>query len=171
MEEDAGKRCSECGSSTLSSSRSRAPPPPTSPLTVSATWYWWATPHSEHRFPAPFAKLCQNWLRHWRGTLHLRSAVRRRCQRLSKGLRILQCSYHALCLAFWKMVDFCGSNVGSNHARKHAPGQKEEEKKCVCVWRGGGGGGVEGEEFCLDSNDLGFICAGVINVGGYKRNP
>ena len=26
------------------------------------------SPHSQHRFPAPFSRLCQNWLRHWRGT-------------------------------------------------------------------------------------------------------
>ena len=25
-------------------------------------------PHSEHRFPAPSSKLCQIYLRHWRGT-------------------------------------------------------------------------------------------------------
>ena len=41
--------------------------------------------HSEHRFPAPFSKLCQSWLRHWRGTLYLRSAVHRRGQRPPKG--------------------------------------------------------------------------------------
>ena len=29
----------------------------------------------EHRFPAPSSKLCRNWLRHWRSTLHLRAAV------------------------------------------------------------------------------------------------
>ena len=46
-----------------------------------------------------------------------------------------------------------GSNIASKHARKpeaHRPRVKKE--------------------FCLDSNDLGFICAGVSNVGGYKRN-
>ena len=43
--------------------------------------------HSEHRFPAPSSKLCQNWLRHWRGTdLYLQSAVHRRCQRPPKRL-------------------------------------------------------------------------------------
>ena len=42
--------------------------------------------HSEHRFPAPSSELCQNWLRQWRGTLYLRAAVHRRCQRPSKGL-------------------------------------------------------------------------------------
>ena len=29
-----------------------------------------APQHSEHNFPAPSFKLCQNWLRHWRGTPH-----------------------------------------------------------------------------------------------------
>ena len=27
-----------------------------------------------------------------------------------------------------------------------------------------------GKEFCLDSNDFGFICAAVSNTGRYKRN-
>ena len=40
--------------------------------------------HSEHRFPAPSSELCQNWLRHWRGTLYLRAAVHRRGQRPPK---------------------------------------------------------------------------------------
>ena len=30
--------------------------------------------HSKHRFPAPYSKLCQIWLCHWRGTLYLRTA-------------------------------------------------------------------------------------------------
>ena len=29
--------------------------------------------HSEHRFSVPSSKLCQNWLRHWRGTLYRHS--------------------------------------------------------------------------------------------------
>ena len=35
-----------------------------------------------------------------------------------------------------------------------------------------GGKKKKEEEFRLDSNDLGFIkfCAGVSNIGGYKRN-
>ena len=41
--------------------------------------------HSEHRFPAPSSKLCQIWLRHWRGTLYLRAAVQWRGQRPPKG--------------------------------------------------------------------------------------
>ena len=49
-----------------------------------AVWKWrwpsWAPPHSEHRFPAPSSKLCQIWLRHWRGTLYLRVAVHQRGQ-------------------------------------------------------------------------------------------
>ena len=42
--------------------------------------------HSEHRFPVPSSKLCQNWLRHWRGTLCPRAAVHQRCLRPPKGL-------------------------------------------------------------------------------------
>ena len=41
---------------------------------------------SEHRFPAPSSKLCQIWLRHWRGALYLRAAVHRRGQRPPKSL-------------------------------------------------------------------------------------
>ena len=41
--------------------------------------------HSEDRFPAPSSKLCQIWLRHWRGTLYLRASVHRRGQRPPKG--------------------------------------------------------------------------------------
>ena len=37
-------------------------------------------------FSPPSSKLYQNWLRHWRGTLYLCTAVHRRCQRLQKGL-------------------------------------------------------------------------------------
>ena len=42
-------------------------------------------PHSDHRFPAPSSKLCQIYLRLWRGTLYLRAAVHRRGQRPPKG--------------------------------------------------------------------------------------
>ena len=45
----------------------------------------WGQVHSEHRFPAPSSKLCQKWLLHWRGTLYLRAAVRRRWQRPPKA--------------------------------------------------------------------------------------
>ena len=42
--------------------------------------------HSEHRFPAPSSKLCQIWLRHWRGTLYLCTAIHRCGQHPLKGL-------------------------------------------------------------------------------------
>ena len=42
--------------------------------------------------------------------------------------------------------------MASKHARKHEARPFREEDKM----------------FRLDSNDLGFICAGVSNVGGYK---
>ena len=41
--------------------------------------------HSEHLFQEPSSKLCQNWLRTEKGTLYLRAAVHRRCQRPPKG--------------------------------------------------------------------------------------
>ena len=48
----------------------------------------------------------------------------------------------------------CRSNLAPKHARKHEthPHRVEKEEK----------------EFRLDSNDCGFICAGVNFVGGYK---
>ena len=42
-------------------------------------------PHSKHRFLAPSSKLCQIWLRHWRGTLYLHAAVQRRGQYPPEG--------------------------------------------------------------------------------------
>ena len=54
-------------------------------------------------FPAPSSKLCQKWLHHWRGTLHLRAAVHLPCQRTPK------------CLGTNKT----GSNIASKHAHKH----------------------------------------------------
>ena len=41
--------------------------------------------HSENRFPAVSSRLCQIYLRRWRGTLYLRAAVHRRGQRPPKG--------------------------------------------------------------------------------------
>ena len=56
-------------------------------------------PHFEHRFLAPFARLCQIWLRHWRGTLYLRAAVHRRGQRPPKGsdtdIKTVEAAYSA----------------------------------------------------------------------------
>ena len=46
-----------------------------------------AAPHSEHRFPAVSSKLSHNCRScHWKGTLHLRAVVHRRCRRPPKGL-------------------------------------------------------------------------------------
>ena len=50
--------------------------------------------HTEHRFQAASSKLCQNWLRHWRGTLYLHAFVHLRGQRSSKGLGITKDSNH-----------------------------------------------------------------------------
>ena len=58
----------------------------------------------------PPLKLCQNWLRHWRGTLYLRAAVHRRCQRPRKGLGTKK----------------TGSNI--------SPGKKRKKKKrCISI--------------------------------------
>ena len=54
-------------------------------------------PHSEYHFPTPSSKLCQIWLRHWRGTLYLWSAPSER-------------------FGYW--YD-CGSNLAPKHALKH----------------------------------------------------
>ena len=56
----------------------------------------------------------------------------------------------------------CGSNLAPKHARKHEthpPRVKKKKKKKK---------EEEEKEFRLDSNDCGFICAGVNFVGGYK---
>ena len=42
--------------------------------------------HSKHCFLAPSSKLCQNWLRHWRGTLYRRAAIHQCGQHPPKGL-------------------------------------------------------------------------------------
>ena len=55
--------------------------------------------------------------------------------------------------------DCTRSNLAPKHVRKHEtypPRVKKERKK------------RRRKEFCLDSNDCGFICAGVNVVGGYK---
>ena len=105
----------------------------------SCPMWWWKT-HSEHRFPAPSSKLCQIWLRHWRGTLFLRAAVHRRGQRPPIGLG----------------TD-CGSNLAPKHARKHEAHPSRVKKK-------------EKKEFHLESNDFGFIWASVSNMVSYKTN-
>ena len=97
----------------------------------------WA-PHSQHHFPAPSSKLCQIWLRHWRGTLYLRAAVHRRGQRLPKD--------------FGTNVTV-EANLAPKHARKHEAHPPRVKK-----------------EFCLDSNDFGFIWAGVSTMVSYKTN-
>ena len=90
----------------------------------------WTRAHSEHRFPAPSSKLCQIWLRHWRGTLYLRAAVHRRGQRSPKGLG----------------TDWydCGCNLAPKHARKHEshlPRVKKEfrlgSNDSGFIWAGG----------------------------------
>ena len=47
--------------------------------------------------------------------------------------------------------------MASKHARKHEARPLRVKKK------------VGGEGFLLDSNDFGFICAGVSSMGGYEK--
>ena len=60
---------------------------------------------SAHRFPGPSSKLCK-WLRHQRGTLHLRAAVHRRCQRVLKRVVLI---------TLWKQHDV--KHAGKDVAR------------------------------------------------------
>ena len=62
-------------------------------------------------------------------------------------------SVHRRCHHPPKGLDTNGteSNMASEHARKHEARVKKKE-------------------FRLDSNESGFICDGVRNVDGYKRN-
>ena len=85
-----------------------------------------------------FLQTLPDLVSHWRGTLYLRAAVHRRGQRPPKG-----------------SGTNCRSNLAPKHPRKHEthpPRVKKRRKK----------------GFRLDSNDCGFICAGVKFVGGYK---
>ena len=89
-----------------------------------------------------FSKLCQNWLRHWRGTLYLRAAVHRCGQRPVSFRRP------------WKQPMRPSTHVNMRRIRLGWRKEKRKRKKKVR----------------LDSNDFGFICAGVSNVVSYKRN-
>ena len=63
------------------------------------------------------------------------------------------------------ITNTCGSNIAFKRARKHEARphrvnqKKKKERKTTTT-----------TEFQLDANDFGFICDGVRNVGGYKRN-
>ena len=140
----------------------------------------WLYAHSGHRFPAPSYKLWQNWLRHWMGILYLRAAVHRRGQRPLKGLGSKRQDY--------------GSNIAPKHVRKHETYPPWVEKKRGRRKRKKKKGRrkrkkkkkrkkekrkkkkkkkkkkKEEERVCLNSNDFGFILAGVSNVVIYKRN-
>ena len=113
--------------------------------TTKNTKNWQLAAHSEHRFPAPSSKLCQNWLRH--------------CTEGGHSLSPLKLSTDAVS-AFRK---FWVQRLWKQHKTQapmqtwdaSAPGKKEKEKR---------------KEFPLDSNDFVFISAGVSNVVIYKRN-
>ena len=101
----------------------------------------------------PSTKLCQNWLHHWRGTLYLYAAVHWCGQRPLKGLGTS------------KTVE--ATQYPSTHVnmRRIHPGlkKKTEKKKRKKKER-------KKKECHLDSNDFGFIHAGVSNMVSYKRN-
>ena len=85
--------------------------------------------YSEHRFPVPSSKLCQNWLCHWRGALRGHAAVPWYCQCPLKGL-----------VQDWKTVN----NAVSKHTHKQClctPENSAVQKlsvviimRCVCLW-------------------------------------
>ena len=77
----------------------------------------------DHRFPAPSSKPCQNWLRHWRGTLYFRAATRRRCQRLPEILGTNQTPSTGLRHPSfnWRKVPESGArSVGTNQTEEAA---------------------------------------------------
>ena len=89
------------------------------------------------------------------GTLYLRAAVQRRGQRPPKG------SGTNMTVEATQRQ----KNTHVNMRRIHT-GQKKEEKKKKK--RESEREKKEEEEYRLDSNDCGFICAGVNFVDGYK---
>ena len=124
---------------------------PCAPTWKTAFTYEWkrssAITHAEHCFPGPSSKLCQSWLRHWRGTLHLHAAVHRCCQHPLKGL-------------------------GTNYTNKTVEATRHPSThinmKCIHL----GYKKNNSNTFCLDLNNFGFICAGISisNKVSYKRN-
>ena len=95
--------------------------------------------HSVHRFPAPSSKLCQfSYLTSLKCPLFISA----------------QLSTDAVSAHRQVCVLICRSNLAPKHARKHEAHPPRVKKNQ--------------QEFCLDSNDCIFICAGVNFVGGYK---
>ena len=128
-------------------------------------------PQSKHRFPAPSSKFCQNWLRHWRGTLYLRAAVHRRGQHPPKdcGCSIVSCivSKHARNHTYRPKLQVLVYDIlpsrekdAESDARSVVSARVEKEKRKK----------EKKKKFPLDSDDFGFICAGVSNVVSCKRN-
>ena len=60
--------------------------------------------HSEHRFPAPSSRLCQNWLWQWRSTLYLRETVHPRCRRPPKVLGTTKTFCFCFCLIYYLLL-------------------------------------------------------------------
>ena len=70
------------------------------------------------RFPAPSSKLCQIWLRYWRGTLYLHAAVHRHGQQPLNGLG----------------TNMTRSNLVPKHAHKHEAHPPRVKKKKNLSW-------------------------------------
>ena len=126
-------------------------------LSETAEWTWLdfldggctVVAHSKPRFPAPSSKLCQNWLRHWRGTFYLRTAVQR-CQRPPKGLDTSK-----IVKKKKKKKKTCRSTHLKIEARPPQVKKEEEKKK-------------KKEMFCLNSDDFGLCWSK--QRGRLKRN-
>ena len=82
------------------------------PSAPSERFGYWS--RSERRFPAPSSKFCQIWLRHWRGTLYLRSCPPTRSASSERF------GYYD-----------CGSSLAPKHPRKHEahPPRVKKRKK------------------------------------------
>ena len=69
--------------------------------------------------------------------------------------QVAECKVGTLLSVEARLRSVSFETLGKPHARKHETHPPRVKKK-------------EEEEFRLDSNDCGFICAGVNFVGGYK---
>jgi len=97
-------------------------------------------------------KLCHNWLRHWNGTLAPNTAI------IGHAIKHrYRASNHRRCQRSPKglvTTNKTGIKIASKHARKH--------EACL-PW--------VNNSVPLVSNDFGFICADVSNVGSSKITP
>ena len=69
----------------------------------------------------------------------------------------------------WVLIH-CVSNTVSKHARKHETRLSRVKQQTNKQTKYKTNNHINNKKFRLDSNDFGFICAGVSNVGGHKSN-